>query len=216
MGISFVNKQVNAHLLQTGSWGKLKSAFGWDVARVAVDQVGVQILFKPLGMGLSWAYIPKGPIGVDWEVLWPLVREVCRHKRSVFLKVEPDVWDDGKENSYITEKIRLLRSSKFHPSPHAIQPQRTIVVDLDGEEDEVLSRMKQKTRYNIRLAFRKGIRVTKSDDMERFFNLMKVTGQRDQFGIHSLDYYRQLLKSITQKNSVTCFSLNMRGNCWQQ
>ena len=42
-------------------------------------------------------------------------------------------------------------------SSHNIQPPRTIIVDLHGTEDDILARMKQKTRYNIRLAAKKGV-----------------------------------------------------------
>lgn len=50
--------------------------------------------------------------------------------------------------------------------------------------------MKQKTRYNIRLAEKKGVIVRTWDDMESFHKMMLVTGDRDHFGIHSLEYYR--------------------------
>jgi lipid II:glycine glycyltransferase (peptidoglycan interpeptide bridge formation enzyme) len=203
---SFVREHPEAHLLQTVSWGRLKSAFGWEVARVAADQVGVQILFKSLWRGLNWAYIPKGPIGDDWELLWPLISEVCRQRKSVFLKLEPDIMDNDA-----TGKLGVLRILKFRPSPHTIQPRRTLVVDLDGEDDDVLSRMKQKTRYNIRLAYRKGVRVSNSNDVGRFYALMKETGQRDQFGIHSLDYYQTAYRIHHPKGQCELFFAEYEG-----
>jgi lipid II:glycine glycyltransferase (peptidoglycan interpeptide bridge formation enzyme) len=51
--------------------------------------------------------------------------------------------------------------------------------------------MKQKTRYNIRLAAKKGVSVQSSSDIDVFFHLMEATGERDKFGIHNLDYYRK-------------------------
>jgi lipid II:glycine glycyltransferase (peptidoglycan interpeptide bridge formation enzyme) len=51
--------------------------------------------------------------------------------------------------------------------------------------------MKQKTRYNIRLAAKKGVRVQPSPDLDIFYSLMEVTGERDAFGVHSRDYYRR-------------------------
>jgi lipid II:glycine glycyltransferase (peptidoglycan interpeptide bridge formation enzyme) len=74
-------------------------------------------------------------------------------------------------------------------SNHTIQPPRTLLVDLDGSEEVVLSRMKQKTRYNIKLAQKKGVVVHPSADLDAFYRLMRITGQRDEFGVHSLDYY---------------------------
>jgi peptidoglycan pentaglycine glycine transferase (the first glycine) len=65
------------------------------------------------------------------------------------------------------------------------------VVDLQGDDEAILSRMKQKTRYNIRLAQKKGVVVRPSTDLDTFQHLMEITGERDEFGIHSPDYYRR-------------------------
>ena len=62
----FLEGFPDAHLLQTAAWGELKSAFGWQVSRVIAGGAGAQILFRPVGLGLSLAYIPKGPVGA-----WP-------------------------------------------------------------------------------------------------------------------------------------------------
>jgi lipid II:glycine glycyltransferase (peptidoglycan interpeptide bridge formation enzyme) len=73
-----------------------------------------------------------------------------------------------------------------------IQPPRTILVDLRPSEEAILAAMKQKTRYNIRLAEKKGVtvRLGTAADLPAFYALMQVTGQRDSFGIHDLAYYR--------------------------
>ncbi len=73
-----------------------------------------------------------------------------------------------------------------------IQPPQTILVDLRPSEDDILAAMKQKTRYNIRLAAKKGVtvRVGGAADIPAFYRLMQATGQRDSFGIHDPAYYR--------------------------
>lgn len=76
-------------------------------------------------------------------------------------------------------------------SPHNIQPPRSMIVDIKGSEDEILARMKQKTRYNIRLAEKKGVTVRAWDDIPAFHKMMQSTGARDNFGVHSLAYYRR-------------------------
>ncbi|MBN2044128.1 MAG: peptidoglycan bridge formation glycyltransferase FemA/FemB family protein [Anaerolineales bacterium] len=175
-----------AHLLQQGEWGALKADFGWEAVRLVSGGAGAQVLFRSLPLGLSLAYIPKGPVGAEWARLWPEINAVCRARRAVFLKVEPDAWQDQ------FDRQDLLREFGFQPSTHSLQPRRTAVVDIAGEEEEVLARMKQKTRYNIRLAARKDVVVRPSDDLETFSALMEVTGERDAFGVHSLAYYRRV------------------------
>jgi len=79
----------------------------------------------------------------------------------------------------------------FRESLSSIQPCRTILVDISQAEDEILERMKQKTRYNIRLAAKRGVVVRTSADLHTFHRLMNITSQRDQFGVHSYEYYQR-------------------------
>jgi lipid II:glycine glycyltransferase (peptidoglycan interpeptide bridge formation enzyme) len=67
-------------------------------------------------------------------------------------------------------------------------------VDIRPSEKEILAAMKSKTRYNIRLADRKGVRVErgKREDIETFNHLMSITGERDDFGVRSAAYYRRV------------------------
>jgi peptidoglycan pentaglycine glycine transferase (the first glycine) len=180
----FLKKYPDAHLLQSSAWGELKSQFGWQPVRVISGASGAQVLFRKLPLGLSLAYIPKGPVGPDWRGLWPEVLRACRSHRAVLLKVEPDAWEDE------TEEMDA-RFTGFRSDGIPVQPRRTIVVDLGGAETTWLDRMKQKTRYNIRLAERKEVEVQPSADLEEFQRLMQVTAQRDGFGVHSLAYYQR-------------------------
>lgn len=179
----FLSQHADAHLLQSAAWGELKSDFGWEAVRLVDGQAGVQVLFRRLPFGLTMAYIPKGPLGDGWAELWPQVDVACIARKAVFLKVELDAWEDKDE-------LELPRD--FIPSAHAIQPRRTIIVDLRGSEDDILARMKQKTRYNIRLAGKKGVVVRASADVKTFSEMVAVTGQRDGFGVHNLAYYQRI------------------------
>jgi len=95
--------------------------------------------------------------------------------------------------------------SGFAPSFQVIQPRRSVVVSLEGGQEEWLARMKQKTRYNIRLAQKKDVVVRSSDDLEGFHRLMQTTGERDGFGVHSLAYYRRAYELFCAPGSV-CFA----------
>ena len=182
----FLQHHPNAHLLQTGEWGELKSAFEWEAVRVIVGDLGAQILFRKLPLGFTIAYIPKLAVGnqplENSEEFWKEVDSICEKHRAVFLKIEPDLWDDQPLDTW---------NLKLDTSLHNIQPPRTIVVDVRGSEDEILARMKQKCRYNIRLAEKKGVTVRAWDDVDEFYKMMQVTGGRDNFGVHSLEYYRR-------------------------
>lgn len=180
----FMASHPEAHLLQSGEWGRLKSHFGWQAETLIKGEVGAQVLFRRLPLNFSFGYIPKGPVGGDLTSLVDELDLICQKKKAIFLMVEPDVW---RENSTKPEDL----PAGFRRSTRAIQPARTILVDIGGKEDEILSRMKQKTRYNIRLAQKKGVVVKETHDIEEFYRLMTETGERDQFGVHSQAYYQE-------------------------
>jgi peptidoglycan pentaglycine glycine transferase (the first glycine) len=190
----FVASHPAGHLLQTWTWGELKSRFGWQVARLGLTEDGrlvggAQVLLRPLPGGWSIAYIPKGPL-VDWanalqvDHLLDGLHQLCHSRRCIFLKVEPPVEDGAWAGE------TLLRHG-FRPLAPTVQPPRTILVDLLPEEQAILAAMKQKSRYNIRLAARRGVTVREgnANDLPTFYRLMQITGQRDGFGIHLPDYY---------------------------
>lgn len=176
----FLRHHPNAHLLQTGEWGELKSAFGWKPVRIVNGEAGVQILFRKLPLGFTIGYIPKAVPGEQSSVLSE-IDAVCRKQRAVFLKLELDAWNDNFANQH----------PSFIISKHNIQPPRTIIIDISGSDEEILARMKQKTRYNIRLAEKKGVTVRAWDDLNAFHQMMLATGGRDGFGVHSMEYYKR-------------------------
>ena len=133
---TFLKKHPDVHILQTGEWGELKSAFGWDPVRIILDDgAGAQILFRRLPLGLTLAYMPKPvaseQLSVNSEQFWAEVDTVCKKRRAVFLKIELDTWDDSP--------LPKGKGTGVRVSSHNIHPHRTIVVDLCGTEDETLA-----------------------------------------------------------------------------
>jgi lipid II:glycine glycyltransferase (peptidoglycan interpeptide bridge formation enzyme) len=203
----FLTGHPNAHILQSGEWGELKSAFGWDAIRLTQDDLGAQILFRRLPFGLTFAYIPKGPVGTPLrgteKRFWKEVDALCRKKHAVFLKLERAGWQG--------DSSPIDQPSGFLASPQHIQPHNTLVVDLRGSEEYVFNCMKPKTRYNIRLAGRKEVEVLPSNDIDNFYRVMSVTSQREAFHVHSLDYYRRAYDLFYSKGMCELFVANFQG-----
>jgi lipid II:glycine glycyltransferase (peptidoglycan interpeptide bridge formation enzyme) len=194
---AFLARHPDAHLLQSGEWGELKSAFGWEAVRVVEDGIGAQILFRRLPLGLSFGYIPKGPVfgkqaASGNQRFWTEVDTLCQKKHAMFLKVEQDGWENGDSSSIL-------------------QPASTLVVDLQGSEEDLFNRMKPKTRYNIRLAGRKEVVVHPSDDIENFYRVMGVTSQREAFHVHSLEYYRRAYELFHPVGMCELFVADFQG-----
>ena len=182
----FLAQHPNAHLLQTGEWGELKSTFGWKPVRIVSGNIGAQILFRKLPLGFTIGYIPKANLD---QSLLPEIDLICKSNRAIFLKFEPDSWDSEF----------IIHHSSFIISKHNIQPPRTIIIDIKGAEEEILAKMKPKTRYNTRLAEKKGVTARAWDNVDAFHKMMLVTGGRDGFGIHSLEYYKRAYELLQPK-----------------
>jgi peptidoglycan pentaglycine glycine transferase (the first glycine) len=203
---SFLSDHPAAHLLQTGEWGELKSAFGWEAVHIVEGQTGAQILFRPLPLGFTFAYLPKGPVTASPPSpgFWSDVNQACRSRRAVFLKVEPDGWEgEGLPSVY--------NHQEFLPSPQHVQPRSTLVVNLHGSEDDIFHNMKPKTRYNIRLAGRKDVVVHPSNDIGNFYRVMTITGRREEFHVHSQDYYRRAYELFFPKGMCELFMADFQG-----
>jgi peptidoglycan pentaglycine glycine transferase (the first glycine) len=197
----------DAHLLQTAAWGRLKSMFGWRAESLLSNGSGAMLLFRPLPFGFSVGYLPRGPIPPTLHTLAGLLPEMdrkCRSHRAAFLTVEPDIADGDLPRSD-------LRRMGFQSGARTIQPPSTILVDLRGSEDDLLARMKPKTRYNIRLAVRHEVTVYPSEDISGFMRLMDTTGQRDSFAVHSEAYYRAAYAAFVPHHTVELLLAAYRG-----
>jgi peptidoglycan pentaglycine glycine transferase (the first glycine) len=206
---SFVGASPEGHVLQSSRWGQLKERFGWQVARLTVEDqgqwlAGAQVLFRPIGPR-TIVYVPKGPVTdlADDEVTQTLLdalHHLCRQRRAILLKIEPDLAEDPP----LVQKLTALG---FRASPQTIQPRCTILLDLTPAPEDILASMKSKTRYNIRLAARKGVTVREgtAEDLPGFYRLMEVTGERDAFGIHSEPYYETAFQLFVPQGLAKLF-----------
>jgi len=206
------------HLLQSAAWGELKSRFGWSARRLALARggtliAGAQILFRRLPLGLQLAYIPRGPVvdPNDRVVFNALVDALCaaaRARGAFVLKIEPNMMEgfalNLKSETLAPHASAGVRNLKLASS---IQPRTTFHLDLTRDLDTLLAQMKPKWRYNIRLAERKGVAVREAgaDDLPMFYRLMQITSQRDQFAIHSFDYYRAAYDLLVPRDYARLF-----------
>jgi peptidoglycan pentaglycine glycine transferase (the first glycine) len=183
---------AGGNLLQSWRWGAFKQHFGWEVERVAVERGAglalAQVLFRRRA-GLSIGYIPRGPVVTAGDeeslrLLWQEIDAVARRRRAITTIVEPDGVLPPAPVRGVT-----VASRAGH-----IQPGRTVKVPLTTD-DELLGQMHQKTRYNVRLAQRRGVTCRVSDMSDEalrlFYELLEDTSVRNAFGIHSADYYRE-------------------------
>ncbi len=226
---AWMSASPSGHLLQSWGWGELKASVGWHPLHLALwdaqhEQIvaAAQVLRRtplhlPLRMG-HLAYIPKGPV-VDWsghdvsnlmQTFFSQLRTILLKQGALALQTEFACDVESTESKLL---IRDLDAMNFR-RVQSIQPERTIVLDITPDEDTLLANMKEKWRYNIRLAGRKGvqIRVAKTaEDVEKWYGLLQTTSIRDRFGIHTLEYYRRAWQIFAPREQARLLLAHFNG-----
>ncbi len=204
---AFVAAQRHSSFQQSWAWGQFKDRVGTSIIRLAVVEsdaiVGVaQALHEPWRFGQSTLSIFSGPVvdarlpvGQYQEVLDLLLRALVREAKdrgTLFFHLEVAIEQNSESLSkHFPGTFGLQRAKAF-------QPLDTNILDLHQDEAALLAGMHEKTRYNIRLAEKRGVQVHVATGsgvaraLEQFIALNKQTTARDKFTSHASAYYRRL------------------------
>ena len=194
------------HVLQSYEWGEFKRRLGWKPIRLVLERDG-----EVVGLGQFLAYntapVPgvlmyctKGP-WLPWDdeeavrVFFEGVRTVAGRIGAHTVKIEPEVLEQQKDVK------DLLGDTGFRKARYDLNLKTTLVVDLSLAEEDLLARMKGKTRYNVRLAARKGVEVVEpefEEGFETFYEWMKATSERKEGYLlrRSRDYLRGVMRAM--------------------
>ena len=176
--------QKSSEFLQSWEWGEFQRAMGREVWRLQIGDDQAQVITHQLPFRFRYAYIPR--LRTSDFGLQALLE--CLHEQGlIFVRIELAV--ELSESLSLKSEVRKLKSVKNR------QPKDTLVIDLKKSEAELLIAMHQKTRYNIHLAQKKGVRVENKKNISIFWQLHAQTAQRDKFRGHSRVYYERMLAS---------------------
>lgn len=208
----FISQNKKGHFMQSKIWSKVKSNWINEVV-LSVDDEGnirgsVSVLIRKVPFfNNTMMYSPRGPVCdiYDKEVLEELisgVNQLAKKYKSYVLKIDPDVKADDEKF------IELMKELGFSVKDsgknfEGIQPKFVFRMDIkDKSEEEVFESFHSKTRYNIRLAERKGVttRIGNRDDLKRFHEIMEETGMRDEFVIRNLEYFERMYDNMAPDN----------------
>ena len=179
---------TSSSFLQSAEWERFQKKLGREAWRID----GALVIEHALPFGFHYLYCPRREAqNIEHETqnkkFFEACREVARREKSIFLKIDP---------------LELLASAPSIDNgriAHAFQPEKTIILDLTKTEGELLAAMHEKTRYNIRLAERRGVEVKNFQfpisnfQCEIFLDLMQKTAERDRFSLHDREHYEKLL-----------------------
>ncbi len=189
--------------LQTQEWLDFQKHVGRKTRRFDDGKIKANIIRHDLPFGKNYLYIPHGPeisfddisggIKNELSQFVAYLKNIAREERSIFIKIEP--LDD--------KVLELIHSFGFKKSSKEIQPHRSVVIDLEKSEEELLSMMHHKTRYNIKVAEKYGLKFVVGNNLDVFWRLLKHTAKNDNFSTHPKEYYQKLCSIPHQANPLT-------------
>ncbi|MEX1112541.1 MAG: peptidoglycan bridge formation glycyltransferase FemA/FemB family protein [Candidatus Andersenbacteria bacterium] len=189
----------SSSFLQTWEWGEIQKKLGVNPQRFVVESDGVfqavfLILARPLPLGRSWLYIPRGPIVRDdalsvWTQIEKGIEEIVKKERPLFVRLDPA----------LTDIPDVFAAKRWRKAEREVQPRHTLLLDLTPGEDDLLAALASKTRYNVRLSQRKGVTIRFSsevNDVDTFLQLAQDVHSRSGFSFHPDEYYRGIMEVL--------------------
>jgi len=188
----FVLSQKHNQLLQSWEWGEFQKKFGNKIFRFGLEREGqikfaLQLIKKSLPFGKAYFYAPRVVVKnlseEELKFFFNKIDILAKKENIIFLRYE--LTGLKIQNS----KFKILKTID-------IQAKKTLILGISGSEEEILNSMHQKTRYNIRLAKKRGVMVREGseNDFENFWKIMEETSARDGFRLHSKNYYQEMIK----------------------
>lgn len=223
-----------AHALQSWAWGRFKSRWGWSMRPLLLQLnetdpepawAAALILKRQLPrLPFSILYVPKGPL-LDYNdrrlrrVVLAQLESVARQERVILIKIDPDVvhsWglEEQRPSPIGAAFVRDLQNRGWRYSNEQVQFRNTVTLDLERPLDDILAAMKQKTRYNIRLAERKGVTVRPGTpaDFAAIVQMYIATAARDHFTVRPAAYYLDAWQTLYEAGMAQPLLAEYEGN----
>jgi len=220
----FIGSHPKGHFLQSFGWGEVKASTGWQPLRLVLEEHGdivaaVSLLKRRLPyIKKSIIYAPRGPV-VDFynkELFTELLKAINRvawEHRAIFLKIDPDIPESDARVK------QLLKDAGFRLATRrmgfeGVQPRHVFRLDITPTPEELLANMHGKTRYNIRLAQKKGVEIKSDctlDDLPVFYEILKETTIRDRFLVRSYSYFETIWREMVKRGYARLFMAYYRG-----
>lgn len=188
-----------SNIFQTPEWAKFKTETGYEKF-YEID--GVFVLQKKLPLGRTMLYSPmmskaqveSGELKV--ESLIGKVKQIAKENKSIFYRTEFDI---ASSYNLSPTSYNLIRAFE------EMQPEHTLILNITKNDEDILVQMKQKGRYNIKVAEKHGVTVKKSRKVEDFYKLYEQTAKRQRITYRNQQYFQKLLDNLEPKGYAELF-----------
>jgi lipid II:glycine glycyltransferase (peptidoglycan interpeptide bridge formation enzyme) len=194
-------EKVASHPLQSWLFGEARRAMGLEILRIGQFLGNTlknvfQMTIHRLPFGLKIGYLPRSVLP-NKEVLNFFI-QLGKKKKLIFIKIEPYI----EQNKGKKELALILSTLPLKKSPHPLFPKWTQMIDLEKNEDELFAQCHYKTRYNIRLAKKKEVKVVEQSDKKGFkifSDLYFQTCKRQHYHGHNSFYHQTIWQHLNNK-----------------
>ena len=206
---SFLEKNERCNFQQSIEWAKVKEPLWKNEIIIVEDKNGeivgsLMVLIRKIPIFGNLMYSPRGPIcnihnEKVLEELTNNLKELAKKYNAFVLKIKPDIKSNDKEFRNIVSKLGYKIKDNAKNFSEEIQPRYVFRLDIkDKTENEIFTEFHSKTRYNIRLAIKKGVTIKKGtrEDLSDFYKIMQITGKRDNFIIRPLKYFQKMYDKL--------------------
>lgn len=221
---NFCCRHEKGHILQSYAWGEIKGRSNWTPLRLMILADGeprgaISILKRSVPLGRCVFYAPRGPVidigdGEALDFLLAEVAKLAKEHKAIYLKLDPDVKADRSDWQQMFAKYGF-RPAGSGSGFEGVQPRYVFRLDITPDEDALLKNMHQKTRYNIRLAKKKGVTIddrARREDLPAFYALLKTTATRDKFLIRNYQYFETMYDYLVPRGLGHLFLGYYEGN----
>jgi lipid II:glycine glycyltransferase (peptidoglycan interpeptide bridge formation enzyme) len=238
----FINQSPWGDILQFSQWADTKAQEGWQSLKVAVFRestivLAAQILYKKASVLGNYAYIPHGPVfhtAQDLEEALPyfidFIKKISPKYNFFTLEVEPKIGhlvDNSDSNInpnlhhfYDASVLEIFKKHGFGVTGRNMQPQHKLYYDLSQNEEQLLAHCQKSTRYNIRLAAKKGVIVREytpdspeiNDKLKQFYDLLLETQKRaGGYPIRPLKSFIKMFESFKGTQNLSLFEASFNN-----
>lgn len=189
--------RAGGFFLQSWEWGSLQLKLGRQICRLKRSTLHSQLISYNLPFGKKYLYAPRGPVLIRAGELvdfHDMLRELKQNigDQIIFLRIEPALNDEEEISNHLSQ-LGFKRTA-------SAQPESTLVLDLKKPEGELLNEMEYETRYAIRAAKRRGVKISKAQNLgekkrifENFWPIFEATNARHHLKAYPKNYYREVL-----------------------
>jgi len=183
-------------ILQSSEWAKFKAAQGFEIFELD----GLCVHKRNLPFGKNFLYIPEAGANLLTPSHIEQIKHLAKKENSIFARLE--ILDRFSQNA-----DQMVRAFGFIKAFEQVQPKWRQIIDISKSEEEILAQMKQKGRYNIKVAQKHGVKITTANEnLKAFYDLYAQTVKREGITGRTTSYFQKIVDNFEQTDYLVVFS----------